>query len=60
MEIVSFVCTPEEAKDWNAIKRITAKQTGKSYEYMRWKKRSIDARSRQIKINATPINPEPD
>lgn len=53
MEIVSFVCTPEEAKDWNAIKRITAKQTGKTYEYIRWKKRSIDARSRQIKINAT-------
>ncbi len=53
MEVVSFVCSPEEAKDWSAIKRITAKQTGKSYEYMRWKKRSIDARSRQIKINAT-------
>jgi uncharacterized FAD-dependent dehydrogenase len=53
MEIVSFVCSPEEAKDWNAIKRITAKQTGKTYEYIRWKKRSIDARSRQIKINAT-------
>jgi uncharacterized FAD-dependent dehydrogenase len=53
MEVVSFVCSPEEAKDWSAIKRIIEKQTGKTHEYMRWKKRSIDARSRQIKINAT-------
>ena len=53
MEVVSFVCSPEEAKDWSAIKRIIEKQTGKTYEYMRWKKRSIDARSRQIKINVT-------
>ena len=53
MEQIAFVCTPEEAKDWSTIKRIIKKQTGKSYEYMRWKKRSIDARSRQIKINAT-------
>ena len=53
MEQFAFVCTPEEAKDWSAIKRIIEKQTGKTFEYMRWKKRSIDARSRQIKINAT-------
>ncbi len=53
MEVVSFVCSPEEAKDWSAIKRIIENQTGKTYEYIRWKKRSIDARSRQIKINAT-------
>ncbi len=53
MEVVSFVCSPEEAKDLSAIKRIIEKQTGKTYEYIRWKKRSIDARSRQIKINAT-------
>jgi uncharacterized FAD-dependent dehydrogenase len=53
MEVVSFVCSPEEAKDWSAIKRIIEKQTGKTHEYIRWKKRSIDARSRQIKINAT-------
>ena len=53
MEQIAFVCTPEEAKDWSTIKRIIEQQTGKSYEYMRWKKRSIDARSRQIKINAT-------
>jgi uncharacterized FAD-dependent dehydrogenase len=53
MEQIAFVCTPEEAKDWSTIKRIIENQTGKSYDYMRWKKRSIDARSRQIKINAT-------
>jgi NADPH-dependent 2,4-dienoyl-CoA reductase/sulfur reductase-like enzyme len=53
MEQVTFVCTPEEAKDWGALKRIIEKQTGKTYEYIRWKKRSIDARARQIKINAT-------
>lgn len=50
---VSLICTPEEAKDWNSLKKLIYKHTGKHYSHIRWNKRSIDARSRNIKINAT-------
>ena len=53
MEIVSFVCSPEEAKDEKVIQQLVAKHAGMHYKYVRWKKRSIDARSKHIKINAS-------
>lgn len=52
MEQISFVCTPEEAQNQDALQDYIRKLTGQSFKYYRWKKRSIDARSKQIKINA--------
>jgi uncharacterized FAD-dependent dehydrogenase len=50
---VEFTCTPEEAKDDACLQARIFAKAGKAFGYYRWKKRSIDARSRNIKINAT-------
>jgi uncharacterized FAD-dependent dehydrogenase len=51
--IVEFACSPEEAKDEVCLQNLIRTHSGKTFPYFRWKKRSIDARSRNIKINAT-------
>ena len=51
--IVEFTCSPEEAKDEVSLQNLIRTHSGKTFPYFRWKKRSIDARSRNIKINAT-------
>ena len=64
METTQFQVTPEQAKDEAYLRTRIAKELGiasGSFTY-RWKKRSIDARKRQIKINCsfsskTPIKP---
>ena len=53
MDIVSFVCSPEEAADDQIIQTLIEKHSGNRYAYFRWKKRSLDARSKNIKINAS-------
>ena len=53
MEQVSLVLTPEEAKNSEAIKIQLFQKTGQHFPHIRWRKRSIDARSRNIKINGT-------
>ncbi|MFN4911246.1 MAG: NAD(P)/FAD-dependent oxidoreductase [Flavobacteriales bacterium] len=53
MDCISLVCSPEEAKDWEALKKKITLTSGKTYQNIRWKKRSLDARSRHLKINAT-------
>lgn len=53
MDCISLVCSPEEAKDWEVIKKKITLTSGKTYRNIRWKKRSLDARSRHLKINAT-------
>lgn len=53
MEQVSLVLTPEEAKNSEAIKIHLFQKTGQHFPHIRWRKRSIDARSRNIKINGT-------
>ena len=50
---ISFACSPEEAQNTAFIQQQITKEYGPAFEYYRWKKRSIDARSRNIKINAT-------
>lgn len=54
MQEISFQCTPEQAKDdefiSNKIKSILNLNTGDSI-YFEWKKRSIDARKKKVKIN---------
>ena len=56
MQEVTFQCSPEEAKDSTfLIKRIAEELNVKNdalFDF-RWKKRSIDARKKSIKINCT-------
>jgi len=56
MESIQFQCSPEQAVDEvfiaNTIRKLSEIQTNKPI-YFRWKKRSIDARKSQIKINCT-------
>lgn len=55
METTQFQVTPEQAKDENFLRERIAKELGTysdTFRY-RWKRRSIDARKRQIKINCT-------
>jgi uncharacterized FAD-dependent dehydrogenase len=49
----SFACSPEEAHNEGFIQEQITAECGPQFVHYRWKKRSIDARSRQIKINAT-------
>jgi uncharacterized FAD-dependent dehydrogenase len=54
MQEVSFQCSPEQAKDESALKSIILNKLNLSKEThidFRWKKRSIDARKKSIKIN---------
>lgn len=53
IEIVQFTCSPEDAKDEKVIKKLITEQSGKSFNFYRWKKRSLDARGRTLKIQAT-------
>lgn len=49
----SFACSPEEAQNEVFIQQQIVAECGPQFVHYRWKKRSIDARSRNIKINAT-------
>ncbi|MFM7723499.1 MAG: FAD-binding protein, partial [Bacteroidota bacterium] len=49
----SFACSPEEAQNEAFIQQQIEAECGPQFVHYRWKKRSIDARSRTIKINAT-------
>lgn len=54
MQEISFQCSPEEAKDENALRELIIKELklSKGVEIdFRWKKRSIDARKKTIKVN---------
>lgn len=54
MQEVSFQCSPEEAKDESALRNLLMHELNLSEEEkidFRWKKRSIDARKKTIKIN---------
>jgi uncharacterized FAD-dependent dehydrogenase len=54
MQEVSFQCSPEEAKDDSALRNLLLNELKLSKETpidFRWKKRSIDARNKAIKIN---------
>ena len=56
MEQIQFACSPEQAQDLAFLtKKIRKELKLKEQQqlHFRWKKRSIDARQRQIKINAT-------
>jgi len=56
MEQIQFACSPEEAQDLAFLTTKIRKELNlkaKQQLHFRWKKRSIDARQRQIKINAT-------
>lgn len=56
MTVVNFVCSPEEAKDDSFLeKRIREELSLSSSNFIdfRWRKRSIDARQKNIKINAS-------
>lgn len=53
---VLFTCTPEQAQDYKYLEERLRKELrlqNKQKLDFRWKKRSIDARQKQIKINAT-------
>ncbi len=50
---VRFQVTPEQAKDEAWLRRRIRQETGTDDFVFRWKKRSIDARKPQIKINCT-------
>lgn len=55
MDTLQFQVSPEQAKDDNFLRDRIAKELnvdGSSFHF-RWKRRSIDARKRQIKINCT-------
>ena len=56
MEVVNFVCSPEEAQDNSflaqRIRQELALKPQDSIDF-RWRKRSIDARQKQIKVNAS-------
>ncbi len=52
---LTFQCSPEEAVDDLWLRKYISKElklTDNKFEY-RWRKRSIDARKRDIKINAS-------
>jgi uncharacterized FAD-dependent dehydrogenase len=54
--VVNFVCSPEEAKDSNYLEQRIRKELtldAQTQLEFRWRKRSIDARQRQIKVNAS-------
>jgi uncharacterized FAD-dependent dehydrogenase len=54
MQEVSFKCNPQEAMDNLALRSLILKELYLSKEtkiHFRWKKRSIDARKKEIKIN---------
>jgi uncharacterized FAD-dependent dehydrogenase len=54
MQEVIFQCSPEEAKEESALRNLILKELQLSKETkidFRWKKRSIDARKKVIKIN---------
>jgi uncharacterized FAD-dependent dehydrogenase len=56
MESISFQCSPEQAQDEQFIENKLRTDSGITYPkkiYYRWKKKSIDARGRNIKINCT-------
>jgi len=55
MQEVQFQVTPERAKDDEFLRSRIAKELGKAPDSFnfRWKKRSIDARKRNIKINCS-------
>lgn len=55
MQLVQFQLSPEEAKNDTAIRARIAKETGLPINdfNFQWAKRSIDARKRDIKINAS-------
>lgn len=53
IQLLTLTLLPEEAEDITAIRKAILLKTGREFKYIRWKKRSIDARSRQIKINAS-------
>ncbi|TAF84701.1 MAG: FAD-binding protein [Flavobacteriia bacterium] len=55
-QVVNFVCSPEEAKDSNFLEQRIRKELALDAQTQlefRWRKRSIDARQRQIKVNAS-------
>lgn len=56
IEQIQFACSPEQAQDLAFLTtkiRKELKLKAQQQLHFRWKKRSIDARQRQIKINAT-------
>jgi uncharacterized FAD-dependent dehydrogenase len=56
MESISFQCSPEQAQDEQFIENKLRADSGIKYPkkiFYRWKKKSIDARGRNIKINCT-------
>ena len=56
MESISFQCSPEQAQDEQFIENKLRADRGIKYPkkiFFRWKKKSIDARGRNIKINCT-------
>lgn len=56
METISFQCSPEQAQDIQFIENTLRENAGIHHSkmlYFRWKKKSIDARGRNIKINCT-------
>ena len=55
-QVVDFVCSPEEAQDHNFLEQRIRKELSletHAHIEFRWRKRSIDARQRQVKINAS-------
>ena len=56
MQEITFQCSPEEAKNDNYLEnyiRQSQQITAKDVVHFRWKKRSIDARKAQVKVNCT-------
>ena len=53
IRLLSISCSPEEAQDVDFIKAHVALALGRDFTNFRWHKRSIDARSKHLKINGT-------
>ena len=56
MQLVTFTCSPEEALDESYLLLEIKKQLNlpsKKNLFFRWKKRSLDARNRNIKVNCS-------
>lgn len=55
MELIQFQATPEQVKDDQYLRQQISNELGIGVDsfFFRWKKRSIDARKRQIKVNCT-------
>lgn len=54
IKVVDFIITPEQAKDTDFLQKLIQRElkiNDNSFDF-RWLKRSIDARKKQIKINA--------